>query len=254
MSKNRVNLVVDLLAYLAMAGLIATGIILHYRLPPHSRSDVMLGLSRHEWGGIHFYVALFLLVLVVLHIILHWKWVTHTFGALFGGEGRPKPGAGLGGATLLVVLGLVLAGLVAVSWVAPVSEGSGGEGHGEGKGKGRREGRGSGDEAGAIPQPTRAGSAAEQGRAAEGSPTAAPASRPHGEGAEGDQDIRGKSTIADVAAAAGVPVGRFLAELKIPADTSPTESLGRLRQEHGFTLAEVRDLVARLKAESKPEK
>ena len=253
MSKNRVSLVVDLLAYLAMAVLIATGVILHYRLPPHSRSDVMLGLSRHEWGGIHFYVALFLLVVVVLHIILHWKWVTHTFGALFGGEGRPKPAAGLGGATLLVVLGLVLAGLVAASWVAPVSEGSGGKGDGEGKGKGYRGGRASGDEAGAIPQAT-AGSGSDQGRANEGSPTAAPALTPHGKGAEGSQDIRGNSTIADAAAAAGMPVARLLAELKLPPDTSPTENLGRLRQEHGFTLAQVRDLVARLKAESKPEK
>lgn len=234
MSKNRINLVVDLLAYLAMAGLIAMGIILHYRLPPGSGSDAMLGLSRHEWGSIHFYAALSLLVLVVLHIVLHWKWVTHTTGALFGGEGRPKPGAGLGGAALLVVLGLVLAGLVAVSWAVPVREGSGGEGQGEGKGKGYRGGRASGNESGSAPQ--------------------VPASRAHGEEAEGNQDIRGTSTIADIAEAAGVPVGRLLAELKLPPGTSATDSLGRLRREHGFTLAEVRSLVARLKAERAPDK
>jgi len=222
MSRNRLNLVVDLLAYLAMAGLIATGIILHFRLPPHSRSDAMLGLTRHEWGSIHFYTALSLLVLMVLHIVLHWKWVTHTFAALFGGERAAKPGAGLGGATLLIVLGLVVATLISAPWAVPVREGG-------------------------------AASASEHGRAADGSPTP-PASMPHGEQAEGGQDIRGKSTIADAAAAAGVPVGRFLAELKLPPGTSPTESLGRLRQEHGFTLADVRELVARLKAEAKPEK
>jgi hypothetical protein len=247
MNRNRINLVVDLLASLAMAGLMATGIVLYYRLPAGSGGNTMLGRTRHEWDDIHFWVAVVLLVLVVLHIVLRWKWVTHTTGALFGGEHRPKPGAGLGGAALLVVLGLLPTGLVAASLAVPVTKGTGGGGRGDGKGNGYRGGRASGAEAGAIPQTARAGS--EQGRDDEGSPAVEPTSRPHGKRAADDRDVTGKSTVADAAMEAGVPVARFLAELKLPADTVPTESLGRLRQEHGFALAEVRGLIARLKAE-----
>jgi len=138
-SRNRINQAGNLLAYLAMAGLVATGIILRYRLPARSGSNVLLGLSHHEWGSIHFYIALALVVLVLIHIILHWKWITHTFGALFGGAGS----------ALLVFLGLVLVGLIVMSWAVPVREGSGGKGRGEGNERGYRGGRSSADAPGA---------------------------------------------------------------------------------------------------------
>ena len=32
-------------------------------------------LSRHDWGDLHDWVAVALLVVVIIHIILHWKWI-----------------------------------------------------------------------------------------------------------------------------------------------------------------------------------
>jgi hypothetical protein len=139
MSRNRINCIIDVLACLAMAGLAATGVIVRFRLPAGSGGDAVLGLTRHDWGGIHFWIAMALLVLVALHVALHWTWVTHTFGALFGGGCERQPGAGLGGAVLLVLLGLVLAALVAAALALPVQEGRGREG--EGGGRGYRGGR-----------------------------------------------------------------------------------------------------------------
>ena len=139
MNRNRINCIVVVLAYIAMAGLGATGIILRFRLPPGSGSDAVVGLTRHEWGGIHFGLVLALVALVALHIVLHWTWVTHTFGTLFGGGREWKPGAGLGGAVLLIFLGLLLAALVAAALALPVQTGSGARG--EGGGRGYRGGR-----------------------------------------------------------------------------------------------------------------
>lgn len=143
MNRNKVNLAVDLPACIAMAGLAATGIVLYYRLPAGSGGNTMFGLTRHEWGDIHFWIAVVLLVLVSLHIVLHWNWIACAFGATFGGENRAKRGAGdgPGGTAMLVLLGLLLAGLVAVSLAAPVTEGTGGGGHGGGKGNRHRGGR-----------------------------------------------------------------------------------------------------------------
>jgi hypothetical protein len=144
MSRNRINCLVDVLAYLAMAGLAATGVIVRFRLPAGSGSDAILGLTRHEWGGIHFWIAMALLVLMAIHVALHWTWVTRTFGALFGGGCEREPEAGLGGAVLLVLLGLALAALVAAALALPIQKGSGaGQ---EGGGRGYRGGRASATE------------------------------------------------------------------------------------------------------------
>jgi hypothetical protein len=141
MIRNRTHCVVHVLAYLAMAGLAATGTIVRFRLPAGSGGDAVLGLTRHDWGGIHFWIAMALLVLVALHVALHWTWVTRTFGARFLAGRGTRPGAGLGGTVLLVLLGLVLAALVTAALVVPVQEGRGTEG--ERGGRGYRGGRAS---------------------------------------------------------------------------------------------------------------
>ena len=41
------------------------------------------GLSKHTWIDIHDWVAVALVVLVVLHVILHWKWIVRMAGHLF---------------------------------------------------------------------------------------------------------------------------------------------------------------------------
>ncbi|VXD13664.1 putative 4-amino-4-deoxy-L-arabinose-phosphoundecaprenol flippase subunit ArnE [Planktothrix serta PCC 8927] len=33
----------------------------------------LLGLSRHEWGDIHFFISLLALVVTVIHVILDWR-------------------------------------------------------------------------------------------------------------------------------------------------------------------------------------
>lgn len=143
MNRNRIHLVVDVLAYLAVAGLVATGIVLYYRLPPGSGNDAMLGLTRHQWGSVHFGLALGLLVLLICHVAFHWRWVTRTIGGLCGGAGRPAGGAGPWGAILLIALGLVLVVLAVAAWRLPVERRGGGGGGGEGERKRHRGGRAS---------------------------------------------------------------------------------------------------------------
>ena len=40
-------------------------------------------MTRHEWGAIHFYLALVFVVLMVVHIVLHWNWIKRYFKSLF---------------------------------------------------------------------------------------------------------------------------------------------------------------------------
>ena len=46
------------------------------RLPPGSgRYKTIWNLDRHEWGDIHFWIALLLLLILTYHLFLHWRWI-----------------------------------------------------------------------------------------------------------------------------------------------------------------------------------
>ena len=40
-------------------------------------------ISRHTWIDIHDWVAVALVVLVVVHVVLHWKWIFRMVKSLF---------------------------------------------------------------------------------------------------------------------------------------------------------------------------
>jgi hypothetical protein len=79
-----------------LAGLTFTGFIMKYM--PHGggygrgfRGGCGPGqtrefwlMSRHEWGDIHFYLAVLFVILMVVHIALHWSWIKSYFKLRFG--------------------------------------------------------------------------------------------------------------------------------------------------------------------------
>ena len=248
MSKNKVHLAVNVLAYLVMVCLASTGLILIYRLPHGSPRDglTLLSLDRHGWGDAHWYLAIGLMVLVATHVVLHWKWVTNTLGALVRSHAMRRAGAGLGGTLLLLGLGLATAGGVAAPWLVGVERGqarSYGSGHRGGRGAGRTRGQShehNGDPAQEAAAPTTSQDCGgKDGGGGHG-----------GHGDDCDETIRGRTTLAEAAQEARVPVARLIAELKLPGGTRPESRLGHLRQEHGFDMEQVRSTVARLGRDS----
>ncbi len=51
-----------------------------------------LGLSRHTWGDLHTWVSLLAVAGVVLHVVLHWKWIVCATKAWFR-SAKPRPQA-----------------------------------------------------------------------------------------------------------------------------------------------------------------
>lgn len=87
-AKARINLAVNILSYSLSLGLVVTGSVLKWVLPPGSgrvnmggrgggarNIDVVLGLTRHEWGDIHFWIAVVFVFSLSLHFFLHWPWI-----------------------------------------------------------------------------------------------------------------------------------------------------------------------------------
>jgi len=94
------NMIINALSLLAFMSMISTGLIMRFILPPGSgRTDRLFsgshyggvltycGWSRHEWGEIHFWIALFFLILLVFHLVLHWSWI---HAVAWGSSERPQ--------------------------------------------------------------------------------------------------------------------------------------------------------------------
>jgi len=98
MKHSSLNFIIDLIALLNLLALAFTGFVMKYILPPGTgglgrklhggagREQIkdLWSLGRHDWGGIHFYLALLFLILMAVHIILHWNWIKNYLKSLLG--------------------------------------------------------------------------------------------------------------------------------------------------------------------------
>jgi hypothetical protein len=89
MRRSSVNFIVDLVALVDLILLAFTGVIMQFVLPPGTgglgrlesggagREPVreMWGMSRHEWGDVHWVAAVLFVGLMVVHVVLHWGWI-----------------------------------------------------------------------------------------------------------------------------------------------------------------------------------
>jgi hypothetical protein len=104
MKRSTLNFVIDALTFALFLFLTATGFVLRYALPAGSGRisgggqgygamardiTVLWGLDRHQWGEIHFTISVFILILLSLHLVLHWRWIL----AVVRGKKREGSGA-----------------------------------------------------------------------------------------------------------------------------------------------------------------
>ncbi len=77
MRKNQLNLMVDSLIGLAFVGSAVSGLV--FLLPFDSTNSVpLLGLSLRLWSDLHTVSSLALIAGVLLHLILHARWIATT--------------------------------------------------------------------------------------------------------------------------------------------------------------------------------
>lgn len=81
MNRTIANITIDIIAALLFLGMIATGYLLHFPLPPGSNKTLSLwGYTRHQWGEVHFWISLGLLSVLLVHLVLHWNWIVTVIG------------------------------------------------------------------------------------------------------------------------------------------------------------------------------
>lgn len=98
MKRSRLNFIIDLIAFAGFIVLSTTGVLMRYFLPPGSGSySTIWGLDRHEWGGVHFWIGVVFLLVLALHLVLHWRWILNMFKGRSGDASGYRFGLGLVG-------------------------------------------------------------------------------------------------------------------------------------------------------------
>ena len=89
MKRSLVNFAIDAVPFINISALVITGFIIRFILPPgtgglgrrlhdsagREHVKTLLSMTRHQWGDIHFYLAVLFTALIAIHLILHWNWI-----------------------------------------------------------------------------------------------------------------------------------------------------------------------------------
>ena len=110
-NKSKLIMFIDVSAFISFVFVVSTGVLMRYVLPPRSgQSMEIFGMSRHEWGDIHFYIAFIFLAILSIHLLLHWKFIRNVFSGRIKEASASRLLLGLVG--LLAVLALAAAPFV----------------------------------------------------------------------------------------------------------------------------------------------
>jgi hypothetical protein len=112
MRRNALRYVVDALLFVDLCAISVVGILLGFVIPKEPGHDkFFLGLHRHQWGDIHLYLSLAMLVLLAIHLWLNWRWVVQISQRLFAQRWKVALLILSGGWIIVLLLAWVLARL-----------------------------------------------------------------------------------------------------------------------------------------------
>lgn len=78
MNKPKMNYIVDLLAFISFIITALSGLAIKFYMPSgvrQGRFQEFLGIQKGNWSEAHDIAGIVFMALVVIHFILHWKWV-----------------------------------------------------------------------------------------------------------------------------------------------------------------------------------
>lgn len=241
-NQSKLNLSIDIIMLLLLMPLAGIGFLIKYVLIPGIQRNERYGagvelefwgLTRHQWGSIHLIISIVFLVLLLLHIILHWKMIVGIFKRMF-----PDKALCAISATLIAGTGLLM--IVFPLFVKPeiVTR------------KSLHLNRKIKQETLQIASPgeIRKEVSKEANKDVVVSPRAG-LNKPKQtlSGTEFvDLEINGRQTLQFVANKYGIPVEKLATDLNIPSDRFG-EKLGRLRRQYAFTMNDVRKSILKNK-------
>jgi len=240
---------VDAFLWSCLGGMILNGILLGLVIPEgpvsSESSKYFLGLHRHQWGNIHAYLSIAFVVLIVVHVVFNWKWITAETSQIFGRRASPI----LISAVFIPFLVLLVFWLFTPKDAAKYRE--------YGIKTPRREQSQktvtkenvpiAGEAAGRQENPAEDESRVEPKRRDD-------TSREEDHRAVGSLVITGRQTLYDIERVTGISARSIADRLGLPASVPLNETLGRLRRLYGIEIQTLRDLIDRMLKEGNQDR
>ena len=111
MKKSSLIKLIDVAAFIGFIFVVSTGVLLRYILPTRSGKAIeIFGMNRHEWGDIHFQITVAFLIILSIHLFLHWKFFVRMFQDGFKSAGAYRLVLSI--VALVAVLALAIAPFV----------------------------------------------------------------------------------------------------------------------------------------------
>lgn len=216
MKKTDWQYLVDTLLFLCILGIAFIGFLMGLVIPKgptaQESAKYFLGLHRHQWGNIHFYLSIAFVIFVIIHLILSWKWIKNKSRQVFK--------KGWGAALILTAMVSIL--VLFLFWALYPRVHGAYEDYG-----------------------VRAGERAKQKQLSkEGYPI--DEEKIFYEDGRVDIVITGQTTLRQAEKATGIPAKKIAAELRLPSNVSMDETFGRLSKKYPVNLQEVRDAISGL--------
>lgn len=107
MKRTNLNFTIDVLTFIGFIFLTTTGILMYYVLPAGSGHYVTIwGLDRHQWGAIHFWIAVVFFSILTIHLILHWRWIVNVVRGKSDKDTSYRTGLGIVGLFALIAISI----------------------------------------------------------------------------------------------------------------------------------------------------
>ena len=223
MKKTDWQYLVDTLLFLCIVGIVFIGFLMGLVIPKGPTAaegaKYFLGLHRHQWGNIHFYLSIAFTVFVIIHLILSWKWIKSKARQIFKGRW----------VTALIFTAIASILVLFLFWSLFPNVPGAYEDYGVKAGE-RTKRQQLSKEGYPIPE-EKEEEKLTKGRMAED--------------ASGIL-ITGRMTLYDLEDKTGIPARKIADKLGVPSNAPLNETLGRLRKRYLFTLQEVGDVVISL--------
>lgn len=213
MKKTDWQYLIDTLLFLCIVGIVFIGFLMGLVIPKGptalESAKYFLGLHRHQWGNIHFYLSIAFTILVIIHLCFSWSWI----------KGKSRQIFKKGWKSILILSALASLLVLALFWAFYPRIPGAYEDHG-----------------------VRAGAKAKQHNPS-GEVLPVHEETIYLEDGTVAIVITGQTTLKQLAEATGIPLKDIIAELGLPAKISPDESLGRLRKHYPISIQGVRDTI-----------
>ncbi len=85
LKKNLIKYLIDVTIFIDICSITIIGLLLGFVIPEgRGAYKYLFGLHRHEWGNIHLYLSIFLVVLLFFHVWFNRVWIVNSTKRYFG--------------------------------------------------------------------------------------------------------------------------------------------------------------------------